>query len=351
VKARLTSERFYEGVVMKMQSVALALVTLCLCAAAAVARQGGGGDVRRLSIPGEKWAMQVTLPGFVVKQDELRGDGKGRRILAGDEARGYVVSIFLEPIPDNKTAAELRDWDATGYKKSPLKSTDFKSAEYKQIPTLEYMIKEFQGQPVNQKHLNAYIVHAGFWAHVHLSKVNWRAGDEKLFYDIVDSVKFAEDGVAAASGELRSAGGKVMELMREGSAHFLRRDYKAAAVPYARALELEKQSPQLSRDLWRVLVDNLTMSYGIPGDLKRAKETAEYGLSKDPGYPMFHYLLANTYAEAGDLDNTILYLKQAFARRKNMISGERIPDPRTDGSFTRFMKDEKFLAALKEMNL
>ena len=329
---------------MKTKTAALALVTLCLCCAAH-ARQGGG-DVRRISIPGEKWAMDVTLPGFVVEQDELRGDGKGRKIMGGNEARGYVVSIFLEPIPDNKTAAELRDWDASGYRKSPLKPTDFKSAEYKQIPTLEYTIKEFQGQQVNQKHLNAYIVHAGFWAHVHLSKVDWRAGDEKLFYEIVDSVKFTEGGGEAAPAPARGA---VMELLREGSALFLRGDYKAAAVPYARALELEKQSPQLSRDLWRVLVDNLTMSYGIPGDLRRAKETAEYGLSKDPDYPMFHYLLANTYAEMGDLDNTILYLKQAFARRKNMIGGERMPDPAADDSFKRFMKNEKFLAALKEI--
>lgn len=73
---------------MKRRTAALALVTLCLCAVAAHARQGGGGDVRRISIPGEKWAMEIRLPGFVVEQDELRGDGKGRRILAGDETRG-----------------------------------------------------------------------------------------------------------------------------------------------------------------------------------------------------------------------------------------------------------------------
>ncbi|HWW73946.1 MAG TPA: hypothetical protein VNZ44_01040, partial [Pyrinomonadaceae bacterium] len=137
--------------------------------------------------------------------------------------------------------------------------------------------------------------------------------------------------------------------LREGSLLFRRGEYGAAAVPYAKALEMEKQSTQLPRDLWRVLVDNLTMSYGVSGDLKRAKETAEYGLTKDPDYPLFHYLLANTYAEMGDLDNTILYLKQAFARRQNVIAGEQMPDPRTDDSFKRFMKDEKFLAALKEI--
>ena len=331
---------------MKLKTTALVILVVCLCASAASARQGSG-DVRRMSIPGEKWGLEVTLPGFVIEQDELRGDGKARRIMATNEAKGYVVSIFLDPVPDGKTATELRDWDASGYKNAPLKPTDFKSAEYKQIPTLEYMIREFQGHQVNQKHLNAYIVHGGFWAHVHLSKVDFKAGDEKLFYDIVDSVKFNESGGTAATAP---AGGAIMDLLREGSVLFRRGDYKAAVVPYAKALEMEKQKPQLSRDFWHVLVDNLTMSYGISGDLKRAKETVEYGISKDPDYPLFYYLLANTYAEMDDLDNTILYLKQAFARRKNVIPGEQMPDPATDDSFKRFMKNEKFLAALKEIN-
>ena len=183
-----------------MKKLTNTLLLVCLCAATAVtAAAQKSDDVRRLIIPGEKWALELTLPGFVVSQDELRGDGKGRRIMAENEAAGYIVSVFLEPIPDRRTAAQLRDWDASGHKDSPVKTSDFKSAEYKGVPTLEYFIKEFQGHQINQKHLNAYLVHEGFWAHIHLSKVDWRAGDEKLFYDIVDSVKFKDDAVAAAA--------------------------------------------------------------------------------------------------------------------------------------------------------
>jgi len=32
-----------------------------------------------------------------------------------------------------------------------------------------------------------------------------------------------------------------------------------------------------------------------------------------------------------------------------MIEGEEMPDPAQDDSFARFMKDEKFLKALKEI--
>jgi tetratricopeptide (TPR) repeat protein len=91
------------------------------------------------------------------------------------------------------------------------------------------------------------------------------------------------------------------------------------------------------------------MSYGITGNLKKAKATFEYGLSKDPDYPMFHYNMACTYAEMNDEDQAIVYLRSAFKNKENMIVGEAMPDPASDNSFARFMKNEKFLKALKEI--
>jgi len=92
------------------------------------------------------------------------------------------------------------------------------------------------------------------------------------------------------------------------------------------------------------------MSYGITGDLKKAKETFEFGLSKDPKYPMFHYNMACTYAEMNDVDHAILYLKQAFEYKENMIKGEPMPDPSTDSCFQRFLKNDRFVKALRGLN-
>ena len=58
---------------------------------------------------------------------------------------------------------------------------------------------------------------------------------------------------------------------------------------------------KLDKTLWYVLIDNLGMSYGITGDLQEAKETFDYGVSKDPTYPLFYYNLACTYAEMNDV--------------------------------------------------
>lgn len=132
------------------------------------------------------------------------------------------------------------------------------------------------------------------------------------------------------------------DLFGRGSAFFLRRDYGNAAIYYQQALDSEKQRPQLPHNLWRVLIDNLAMAYGIPGDLKRAQETLEYGLSKDPKYPNFYYTMACVYAEMNDLDRTLSNLKTAFQYGGNLIPGEHMPDPRTDDSFQRFKNDDRF---------
>lgn len=127
----------------------------------------------------------------------------------------------------------------------------------------------------------------------------------------------------------------VRELVGEGSSYYLKHDFKAAIGPYQRALDLEKQKRTLDKTLWKVLVDNLGMAYGITGNLDKAKETFEYGISEDPDYPLFYYNMACTYGEKKDMDKAIEYLKLAFDRQENMIPGEEMPDPATDSSFER----------------
>jgi tetratricopeptide (TPR) repeat protein len=140
-----------------------------------------------------------------------------------------------------------------------------------------------------------------------------------------------------------------MRYFKEGSAHYIREDFKKAIGPYSKALELEKQQPTLDKNLWRVLIDNLGMAYGVSGDLAKAKETFEYGLSKDPNYPMFYYNLACTYGEMHDIDHAIANLKLAFQHKANAIPGEGMPDPATDSSFERFLGNERFRQALSEI--
>jgi tetratricopeptide (TPR) repeat protein len=140
-----------------------------------------------------------------------------------------------------------------------------------------------------------------------------------------------------------------VELLQQASQLYLQHDYKGAIGPYSQALELEKVNAKLDKTLWYVLIDNLGMSYGITGDLQQAKETFDYGVSKDPTYPLFYYNLACTYAELNDVANASSYLRKAFEYKANTLPGEGMPDPRTDDSFKKLMKNKEFEALAKSL--
>ena len=140
-----------------------------------------------------------------------------------------------------------------------------------------------------------------------------------------------------------------MKYFEKGSKAFLEQKYPEAAVSYQKALDLEKKNRTLSQDYFRVLVDNLGMSYGIPGKLDQAKEIFEYGLTQDPQYPLFYYNLACTYGEQRKMDEAIAQLRLAFKYKDNMIKGETMPDPLKDDSFRYFVDNKDFVRVVHEL--
>jgi Flp pilus assembly protein TadD len=96
-------------------------------------------------------------------------------------------------------------------------------------------------------------------------------------------------------------------------------------------------------------VDNLGMSYGISGNLPKAKEVFESAVRDDPTYPLFHYNLACAAAETNDFDEALEQLKIAFQDRANGNPGEGMPDPAKDDSFKRYLNDPRFRELSKQV--
>lgn len=152
-------------------------------------------------------------------------------------------------------------------------------------------------------------------------------------------------GASAAFSQAKTS----MQYLEDASRYYLAREYKQAIPSYEKALELEKKERKLSKDLWFVLIDNLAISYGITGDLKKSMAVIEYGISKEPTYPIFYYNAACNYGETDDEENAVKYLRLAYKYKDNMIKGEVFPDPATDSSFERLMKRASFSKAVAEM--
>lgn len=273
--------------------------------------------------------MVLTLPGFVAKNVESQPDGR-RYMVAENENTKVVVSVTLEEIKSGTAASSCRQSLEEKTKHPPFKIHDVRFSRSGDIDVMRYAVAKFTDQRVDQESLFACQFYDNTYIDLHISKVDYVTTDEPLFADVLTSMHI--DKVQRSS----------LELAGRASRLYLEHDFKGAIDPYSQALELEKVNPTLPKLTWYVLVDNLGMSYGMTGNLPKAKETFEYGLSKDSEYPLFYYNMACTYAQMDDATEAKDYLKKAFDHKANVLPGESMPDPRKDDSFQKLMKNKEF---------
>jgi len=316
-------------------SVALFLLAFAVPASPA---QDAAPSKFSLWLPGKAWALEFEAPGFTLRVNAMQPDGR-RSFLAENAQWRAALSVELEagkapatPEDCKRTLETRAQGNATFSRKNIVRG------EIAGIETYAFTIPELDGVPWNQRNVYACLVKDDVFVDIHLSKMFFKAADQPTVDAILQSARF----VAMEAVTAPVPAGNSMELLREGSRFFLAGQYREAIGPYQKALEIERVAPTLDKNLWRVLVDNLGMSYGITGDLARAKEVLEYGVSQDSTYPMFYYSLACVAAEKGDEGDTKEFLKLAFEYRNNMIPGERFPDPRVDDSFQRLLLEKEF---------
>ena len=141
----------------------------------------------------------------------------------------------------------------------------------------------------------------------------------------------------------------VVAHMYLGQSLFRQQHYAEAAVFFQKARDLQKSGNELSSVQSRILTDQLVMSYGITGELKKAHALLDEAIGKDPDYPMNYYNRACAYAEEGDKPRALVNLQLAFDRRANILSGEQMPDPRADSSFQKYARDRDFVSLMKKL--
>lgn len=294
-----------------------------------------------LSVPDKAPALQVDLRRLNVDSNSLRPDLAGRRLEASD-SQGFVFSSFIFPRDQRPDSRALREEEWAALRKGAAKDgfniQQFKMYDRGSIPMLEYMLEDVRGQRAHQKNIFGYIVSGDMAMDFHISKWAYTPQDQNLLDSLVDGVKLIEDYKPDSKLEFGY-----------GSIFYLQKEWPRAVAHYERALEQEKAKRKLPPAEWKVLVDNLGMAYDLSGNLPKAETTFEYGIHEDPTYPMFHYNLACTYAEAHDLDKALEELKVAFQYRNNSIPGEGMPDPAKDDSFKRYLANPRFQTLAKEV--
>jgi predicted Zn-dependent protease len=134
-----------------------------------------------------------------------------------------------------------------------------------------------------------------------------------------------------------------------GQALFRQKKYAEAVAPYEKARALEANGRSLSTDQHRILIDQLVMAYGVSGDLKKARALLDDAIRQDPEYPLNYYNLACALAEEGDKSKALANLSLAFEHKEHVLKGEQMPDPRSDSSFQKYVRDEDFVRLVAKL--
>jgi hypothetical protein len=329
-----------------------ALILAVCCAIINAPAQQSSSHHAQMVIPGVKGVLEFDV-GPVAPETRVRPDGKEVQLRAFGRPDRLDITAFLQRVSFPASPEKCRDEWWPGTKKGPFQRDNLQETIVKDgIARVEFIVPEFKGVKVRQKNIHAYVGASDLCAEIHLSKVDFKPEDQKLFEDLLASVKLLPDASPAADQSQNPSQPQDRDssyYFGQGSKFFLQQDYAQAAGPYQKALDMEKAKRMLSRDYFRVLVDNLGMSYGISGNLPQAKATFEYGLTQDPEYPMFYYNLACTYGEMDKMDEALAQLRLVYKYKSNMIAGETLPDPMKDDSFRHFVGKDEFVKAVHEM--
>lgn len=353
----------------KLTSPTLILFVL-VAALTASGRQAGAGRIHRLALPSKDWSLDVALTDFTVESDTVRPDGRERIFVAsysrGDKPQvptlmpgkeSGILVIQLMPAKHAGGAAEFRDFAVALLKETKeAKKSSFKTSEYNGIPVARYERGDrFSPGLLNPEspasvaaliyalspryRMAAYFVKDDVWILLGLAAQSLGAEEEKLFYSVLDGVKFTDTSAPARS----------FDLFHKGRPLRLQGEHARALEYYRRALELERRGRQLDDLSWRMLVEETANEYAATGDLKSAKGVLEYGVAKEQTNARFHYSLARVHAALDDLDNAVASLEKAFLYKKSTARPVYLPQPKDDPAFERFLKADKFRQALKAM--
>jgi hypothetical protein len=317
--------------------------------------QQSKADRVRMSVPGVQGVLQIDV-GPTSWQTRLRPDGEEIQMRAMERADHLLITAFLQRVkfPASAERCRFEWWPGTEktIRQRGVSLDDLSQTSKPGIARVDYMIPELQGAKLRMKDVHAYLGDGDLCAEIHLSKVQFNPEDGKLFEDVLATARLLPAESTSPLPQQTQSKDKDIDInayMTEGSRFYLQRNYPAAAERYQKVLDAEKSHRTLNATWFRVLVDNLGISYGISGDLARAKETFEYGLTQDAQYPLFYYNLACTYGEMGKMDEALEQLRLSYRYKANIISGETFPDPLTDDSFRNFVKDKRFVDAVNQM--
>lgn len=310
------------------------------CLAGSFPRMASGQDDERivLTLPDLSWALEIKEPGFSVKGKEIDPHRNGAKLLAENPWARITITAFIEKARKKGGAKACRDYHWWQIRKTPFDLKDASLYESGPMAIVEYSLPKVGTMKINQKFMNAYLAMDDYWIGVELAQSFHDPEQGDPLSSILEHITINPSYIST-----------IQEDFGYGSYYFLKNNYRKAIRHYERILNRKGPDSKLNRNSWRVLIDQLGMSYGLSSELAKAKDLFEWAITIDSEYPLFYYNLACTFAEMGNPEEALRNLRLAYRYKANMLPGEPFPDPKTDSSFKKYLKDKQFRAELDKM--
>ena len=314
--------------------------------------QQSQSSTARISIPGVQGVLELNV-GPTSWKTKVQTDRKLVELDTAPRPDRVQVTAFLWQVGFPASPDRCRDelWRDT-LNKVQIKRENLEQTTVGQTARVTYMVPDYNGAPVRQKNVHDYLGSRDLCAEVRIAKILFTPADQQLFDDVLNSVRLLPEESASGDSPNKAnddlfQGSK--SPLFDGTMAYLDRDFTTAATELQQALDAEKQKSTVSRSDFHLLIDNLAISYRFIQKPEKSKEVLDYGISKDPEYPLFHYDMACYYGVQGKMDQALDELRLNYKYKGNLGTSDHMSDPLQDSCFGKFLKNKKFVSAVQQM--
>lgn len=289
--------------------------------------------------PNFNWGVETPFKDFMIVEAKLL-DPDVFKVEAFNSIENIIFNIYIEKGAPNVEAVKVREYYENILNQMGVKMDSVEKWNNEQGAFLLYIGKNtVEGNPPKDELNGDFYRSKGYtWIDVRYRIQNPKPQDKEKIKNLLKEVRLIEAFEPTVEDNVFMGGlyclGKMGDFCQQclGSAY-----------------EKEKRMPSLKKELRIALIENYSNFLRLNGDYQKALEVLNYGLTKDPRYPMYFWVKARIMADLGDEDATLAMLKMAVENRKNLLPREKLPDPRRDDAFNLLALKESFRAKITEI--
>ncbi|MEO6924077.1 MAG: hypothetical protein ABI142_09645 [Bryocella sp.] len=291
------------------------------------------------AFPQHPGRLELDQSGFKIIELSAQPNGQAFTILAEDGDLKFRGFLFVWPQAPHFTSEDCRnEMLATESQGKPTKTTDHQT--FKTAKGIDVATALFVPESGASSSLRAFIAQDDLCADLTFT-YKQPAAKKMLPMDQVKAMLNTITFDPQAKPSFRGA-------FAYATVESQNSQFSGAASAYAAALALVGGSDDPVK--WRrVTTDQLSMALGISGELRASRAANEAAIKVDPSYPMYYYDLACADAEEGNAAAAESHLQQAFARKRNTLPGESMPDPTQDDSLRKLKDNKNFWAFVETL--